>query len=276
MSIPLPVDSPRPYARLTRRSVVLIGVILFAVWLIGTPVGVLGKADAVGYAICHRIAERSFHVHDRPLPLCARCTGIYLGVMTGLTVFAARRRLKASELPPVKVLAALMLWGALYAADGLNSYLTFFDAYTPLYQPNNTLRLITGTGFGLAMITVVLPAFNSLLWTHLAPDRPLRGWRDLALLIGAAALVVIAVLLKQPAILIASGLISAVGVMMMFGIVGCTMFLMFSRRENTLTRWRDLALPALAGLVFALIVIGSIDLVRYLFTGTWGGFDLPS
>jgi len=33
--------------------------------------------------------------------------------------------------------------------------------------------------------------------------------------------------------------------------------------------------PALAGLTFALVVIGGIDAVRYLLTGTWDGFPLP-
>ena len=60
---------------LTRWFVPLAALIAFAVWLYITPPGLLGKADAVGYAICHRIDERSFHIDDRQLPLCARCTG---------------------------------------------------------------------------------------------------------------------------------------------------------------------------------------------------------
>jgi hypothetical protein len=45
-------------------------------------------------------------------------------------------------------------------------------------------------------------------------------------------------------------------------------------RENSVTRWRDLAFPALAGLTFAISVIGVIDFARYLVTGTWSGFAL--
>src|SRR4030067_1376746 len=58
--------------------------LLFLGWLFNTPPGLLGKADAIGYAVCHRIDLRSFHLGDRTLPLCARCTGMFLGALVGL------------------------------------------------------------------------------------------------------------------------------------------------------------------------------------------------
>ncbi|MBN2303264.1 MAG: DUF2085 domain-containing protein [Anaerolineae bacterium] len=282
-----PTDYPTPSyppARAYRRGLIitlsLLAGIVIGLWLLGTPPGVLGKADSVGYAICHRIEARTFHIHgdhgheDRPLPLCARCTGIYLGVITGLGTFAARGRLRAGELPPKRVLALLLLMAAVYGADGLNSYLSLFDAYHPIYQPHNTLRLITGAGFGLGMITIVLPVFNALVWRDPPDDAPLRGVRDLLVLIGIMAVVCAVVLTGQSAILWIAGVLSTAGVVLMFGVIGAVAFLTVTGRENTLTRWRDLAIPALAALTFALIVVGGIDLLRYLFTGTWAGFDM--
>ena len=60
-----------------------LGIVLVG-WLLNTPAGILGKADAIGYAVCHRIGERSFHIGGRSLSLCARCTGMYLGAMVGM------------------------------------------------------------------------------------------------------------------------------------------------------------------------------------------------
>ena len=37
-----------------------LAVIVTVVWLSYTPPGLLGKADAIGYAVCHRISARSF------------------------------------------------------------------------------------------------------------------------------------------------------------------------------------------------------------------------
>ncbi|NJC96710.1 MAG: DUF2085 domain-containing protein [Anaerolineae bacterium] len=61
--------------KLTNWLVPLAAIIVFGTWFYIAPPGLLGKADAVGYAICHRIDERSFHIFGRQLPLCARCTG---------------------------------------------------------------------------------------------------------------------------------------------------------------------------------------------------------
>ena len=65
-------------------------------WLV-PPWPPLEKAHLVGYAICHQIPNRSFSLGGHILPLCARCTGTYLGIAIGLATVAllrprARRR----------------------------------------------------------------------------------------------------------------------------------------------------------------------------------------
>ena len=43
------------HSRMTKSIIfIALGILLFA-WLLNTPPGLLGKADAVGYAVCHRI-----------------------------------------------------------------------------------------------------------------------------------------------------------------------------------------------------------------------------
>ena len=47
------------------KTLVLVTVgLLFIGWLANTPAGLLGKADAIGYAVCHRIDVRSFLLGD--------------------------------------------------------------------------------------------------------------------------------------------------------------------------------------------------------------------
>jgi uncharacterized membrane protein len=254
--------------------VIALAAAIIGAWLLLTPAGLLGKADAVGYAVCHRIPARTFHIHDRPLPLCARCTGIYLGVLTALGNYAARGRLRAARWPQVRFAAVMLLAAATIALDGFNSYFSLFEAYTPLYPPHNTLRLITGTAAGLALFTIILPVFNATVWYDPPRHAPVQRWRDLGVLFGTAAAGIGLVLLDLAAVRYVVGLLTSAGVVMMFGIIGTVLFLTVTRRENTLVTWRDLALPALAGLTFAITVIGVIDAARYSFTGTWDGFDL--
>jgi len=158
--------------------------------------------------------------------------------------------------------------------DGLNSYFTLFQGYKPIYEPNNTLRLITGMGAGLTMFTMVLPIFNVTVWYKPFAEAPLRNFKELGLLILITLLVIVTVLLKLPALLLIYGLISVVGVLVMFGIIGSVLFVTITRRDASAVQWRDVVIPALVGLTFAILVVGSIDALRYYLTGTWEGFTV--
>ena len=45
--------------------------------------------DAVGSVICHQLPDRSFFLYGRQLPVCARCTGLYLGGLAGFVAWCA-------------------------------------------------------------------------------------------------------------------------------------------------------------------------------------------
>jgi hypothetical protein len=80
----MPNINTKRIAAASRYLVVAALILVFIGWLLETPSGLFGKLDAIGYAVCHRIPERSFHIGDYQLPLCARCSGMYLGAVTGL------------------------------------------------------------------------------------------------------------------------------------------------------------------------------------------------
>src|SRR3990172_240500 len=86
-------------------SIVLLLIVL-TVWVIFTPGGLFGKADAVGYAVCHRITIRSFLFPDgHQFPLCARCTGTFIGVLIGfLGPGLLFRHRHAAMFPPVRIM----------------------------------------------------------------------------------------------------------------------------------------------------------------------------
>jgi uncharacterized membrane protein len=161
-------------------------LIAFAVWFYIAPPGLLGKADAVGYAICHRIDERSFHIGERQLPLCARCTGEFYAAAISLLFFAIVSP-KRSGMPGWKFGAPLLLFFFAFGIDGSNSYLYLLKSAAPgaldnipnLYVPNNTLRLLTGSGMGIALASILYPAFNQSVWKDAVLERAL-DWKKLA------------------------------------------------------------------------------------------------
>jgi uncharacterized membrane protein len=241
-------------------------------WLLLTPGGVLGKADALGYAVCHRIDLRSFHLGLRPLPLCARCTGMYLGALLGLAFYALRHP-RAGRYPARPMLFLFALLALAWALDGLNSFLSVIPGAPHLYTPHNTLRLVTGTGVGLALATLISPAFNQVAWSDWRDVPALASWKELGLLLMLAAVIVALVLSGNPLVLYPLALISAAGVLALLTSAYGLITIPFLRRTAA-GRWAELALPLTAALALSLVQIGAIDLIRFAATGTWDGFHL--
>jgi uncharacterized membrane protein len=267
-------------SKLIRWFVPLAALAAFAGWIYLAPPGLLGKADAVGYAVCHRIEERSFHIGERQLPLCARCSGTFTAAAVGLTFFTVTAR-KRGGMPDKKFYLPLLIFFLAFAVDGGNSYLYLIKQTTGgltqipnLYIPNNTLRLFTGSGMGLTMATFLFPAFNQSIWRDLDWAPALDTWRGFLTLIGLMLLLDLAILTDSPIILYPLAWISPLGVLALLTMIYAIVWIILMRQENSFTRFRDLWLPLLAGFTLALLMILGIDLFRLQLTGTWGAFPL--
>ncbi|MBK5211028.1 MAG: DUF2085 domain-containing protein [Coriobacteriia bacterium] len=103
----------------------------------------------VGSGLCHQIPARSLFFNGVQLPLCARCTGIYVGFIVAFLILAfayrsANRRggLSWFYYPVGVVLILPMIY------DGFSSYLGFRST-------TNGLRLVTGAAFGAALAPII-------------------------------------------------------------------------------------------------------------------------
>ena len=90
----------------------------------------------IGSVICHQRPERSFFLHDRQLPVCARCTGLYLGAaiaapaaLLAATVLVVRR---PRWILAVAALPTLVTWTTEFAGLAHFSNATRFAAAVPL------------------------------------------------------------------------------------------------------------------------------------------------
>jgi len=265
---------------LTRWLVPAAALIAFAIWIYITPPGLLGKADAIGYAICHRIDERSFHIGDRQLPLCARCTGEFYAAGISLLFFSLVSP-KRSGMPGWKLGAPLLLFFIAFGIDGSNSYLYLIkqtvggalDNIPNLYIPNNTLRLFTGSGMGIALASIVYPSFNQTVWREFDP-RPALDWKKLGILIATVIVTDLLILTEHPAILYPIAALSVLGVLSLLILVFSMVWLLMMKQENAFDRLQQMWLPILAGTTLAFLMITVIDLLRFKLTGTWGAFPL--
>ena len=249
---------------------VLANSFIMVGWLTYTPPGLLGKADAAGYAVCHRIASRSFWIGDRQTPLCARCTGMFLGGLLGIIYLS--RAGKRIVMPSRKVFIVLALFLLAFGIDGGNSYLHLFPNAPGLYQPQNWLRLVTGTGVGLGIAAVLVPVFNQVVWSNLDNRSSLQGWSELFRLLGLAAIMNLAVLSNNPLLLYPLALLSAFGIIIILTMVYTVVWLMITKQENRINKHQELPFPAMAGFSTAMAQIILLDVARFWLTGTWAGF----
>jgi len=255
-------------------------LLVIAGFLFITPPGLLGKADGIGYAICHRIDERSFHIHDRQLPLCARCTGEFNAAAITLVFMGIVSR-KRSKLPSKSIISLLIFFFLAFALDGANSYLFLlkqtYQGFLPqlpnLYIPNNYLRLLTGTGMGVAMASILYPVVNQSIWRN-SDERPALVWKELAILLCILLVVDLGILNESTIVLYPIAVISVLGVLALLTMVFSILWIIIMRQENMFESYRELWMPALAGVTLALLMISVIDLFRLQLTGTWGGFPL--
>lgn len=266
--------------KLSRWLIPLAALVVFGVWFTIAPPGLLGKADSIGYAICHRIGERSFHIFGRQLPLCARCTGEFYAAGISLLFFAFVSP-KKSGMPGWKLGTPLILFLLAFGIDGSNSYLYLLkqtsqgalDHIPNLYVPNNTLRLFTGSGMGIALASILFPAFNNSAWK--TPDpAPALDWKKLGTIIGIILALDLLILTEHPAILYPAAFISVLGVLSLLVIAFSMTWVLAMRLENVFDSLTQMWMPFLAGLTLALLMVTVIDLLRFRLTGTWGGFPL--
>ena len=248
----------------------IASLLVIGTFLLSPPWTVLGKARLVGYAICHQIPERSFHIAGQQLPLCARCTGIYMGSLTTFTLMAVWGRRRAAKLPSVPITLVLLLFILSMGVDGINSYLSFFPNVPHLYEPQNWLRLTTGTLEGLALSAFVFPVLNYSLWHDAVNTPALRSFKELGVMVAIGVVIIVLVLLELPPLLYPLAILSTLGVMLMLGSVNTMIVLALTRREGYARTWQQAVLPMATGVAFAFLEIGGMDTLRVIATRAFG------
>ncbi|HVG23566.1 MAG TPA: DUF2085 domain-containing protein [Thermoanaerobaculia bacterium] len=98
--------------------------------------------------LCHGIPSRCLELFGAPMPLCARCVGIYGGMLAGIVAFCAVPLLRERVMRAFAFAAATPL-----AIDGLTQLFG-------LRESTNPLRLATGAIAGLAFGLWVLSAIE--------------------------------------------------------------------------------------------------------------------
>ena len=94
---------------------------------------------------CHQRPDRSFFICGKQFPVCARCTGVFLGECIGIICY------RLFQLPSVLLLTFCGLM-----------FLDWLMQYLKVRESTNMRRLITGLLCGYAYMTFVLKGLIAL------------------------------------------------------------------------------------------------------------------
>jgi len=109
-----------------------------------------------GSLLCHQRPERSFHLWGVQLPVCARCTGIYLGAAVAVVASLVASGFGRTN-PDVRLKPGTTPVLTLFAAS-LPTALTLAYEWTTGVTPANWIRALSGGVLGAAAALVVLRA----------------------------------------------------------------------------------------------------------------------
>ncbi len=103
-----------------------------------TPISFFEYLMVLGKLIgCHQLPERSFFIKGRQFPICARCTGAFIGyIIGGILYFFIH----------INIFLCLVFC--------LVMFIDWYVQYKDLMQSNNIRRVITGFLCGLGLIQI--------------------------------------------------------------------------------------------------------------------------
>jgi uncharacterized membrane protein len=113
--------------------------------------------EFVGYGVCHQRFNLSYNYMQVYMPVCSRCTGIYIGIILSAALVLLFERKIRTQLPGQKIIiATVILFAAMAAESGLSS-LKIIPSY-------NIARFLTGYCVGWFLPLLILPLLNSVVF----------------------------------------------------------------------------------------------------------------
>lgn len=256
--------------------VVVLVLFLLAFWTVSDPLRLEGSltltaGDYAGAAFCHRITSRSFTIAGRPMPLCARCSGMYLGFMVYLLMALLAGRERWTAFPKLPIMGIFIIFVGIMGFDGLNSYSHFFINTPKLYSPNNYLRLFTGLGTGLAIGSFMVPTVGQVLWRRQVWRAAIESWWEFAQLLIVTLLVAMLLLTNIHIFTHTLAIVSVLGVLFILAGVNTVMLLLILGRDGKAETIWQAFWPLVIGFSLAVIEAGALVYLRVSFIGTITG-----
>ena len=244
---------------LSSKRILIAALVLLAAfgitlnWLHLTPGGCYSKGMAIGASVCHQLPTHSYIRGDIQFPLCARCSGLYLGCFIGILYYLTQGR--KAGLPAKGYLILLGVLTFAWGGDGVNSFMSDILNRPFLYTTNNVTRLVTGFGMGLVLSTALITLFNLTIWKAPLKQPLLRSPWQLGAYAGAAALTGLLLVFANEVVFLSLAGIAILMVVVVITLLYTIFWVIVTRHENSFQSFAQLWLFMLAGFATAVLQI---------------------
>lgn len=229
-------------------------------WLHLHPGDLYARSLAIGSSVCHQLPSHSFHSGDLQFPICARCSGLYLGCFIGILYYAFQGR--KSGLPARGYLILSLFLTAAWGGDGLNSLISEMLAKPFLYTTTNTTRLITGFGMGLVLCTALMTLFNLTIWKNPRKEPLLGNFWQLPAYIFTTALLGSLLVFADGVIFRGLAYLSMLTVIAVITALYTIFWVILLKKENTFEKLSALAIYIAVGFATAMLQITLLSALR--------------
>jgi uncharacterized membrane protein len=210
----------------------------------------------LGGGLCHQLDPRSFGFDGLYMPLCSRCTGIYVGFLFSLVAIIIIERRVKGEFPSVKAIAAALCVILLMGLDAGASALRFFTS-------NNYIRFATGFLAGWFIALILIQLKNILMWKKLVRVPYLSDKKHFLIWIICGSGLVAAFMFSFERLLVFWGVLSVLGMIIFVNLIVLILFFGTIRRlTNKINSWKCYVLCFTAGIVLSIGILSLLSIVR--------------
>jgi len=191
------------------------------------------------------------------MPVCSRCTGIYIGFIFSIIVILVLERKVKISIPSFKIITVLVIFAFFMGLDSVLATLR-------IIEPNNYTRLITGYLVGWFIAILLLPLKNSVMWkTGIEKQYLDNKLRFIFWVVGGIAIIPLFYFTHKEILFVWSLLSSAGEILLISYLLLILIFALSRKLKNTVTTLGRYSLFLMAGIF---ISIGFLALSAFLKT----------
>jgi uncharacterized membrane protein len=250
------------------KPLVVAGAVVFILLLllVLTPGSLSEKYLLICSGSCAQRPAHTYYLGNQKLPVEARMVGIFCGFLLTWIFLWFIGRTRAGKLSKWDINLLLGLMVLSMVLDGLNATLYDFGWFHP-YQPQNWLRLLTGTMSGIGLAGLIYPLYNFAIWKFPWETAPFQKWVEFGALLILGATLMVLVMSGWDWLFLPLATLTVLGGLWMMSVFNLLIYVVLARRENLYRDSWDVLPTLVAVFLFSLVEFGATAIVRHLFLG---------